>query len=309
MSGVFVTTVSKVSMLLIFIGIGYLLRRTRKLPEDAGRVLSLLTTLFFSPAYTLRNLASSLTPEKLGSQLTLMLFAGACVICAIALAYLLARFLARDDFRRRTCIYGFSIPNYGYFGYPLVEGVFGAGVLSQLMVFCIPLVLACNTFGYLLFAKNGKLTFKKVFTTPLILGVLLGCILGLTGIRLPRVVDDVLAAAGGCMSPASMLLAGFVLGGYPLRELFKGRLAWTVSALRLILIPGIFAGVLWLLGLRGLYLALPVMVFSMPLGMNLVVFPESQGLDAGENAKMCFVCNLLTILTLPIVFTLVSGLL
>ena len=45
MGDVFFTTVSKVSMLLIFIGMGYLLRRTRKLPDNAGRVLSLLTTL------------------------------------------------------------------------------------------------------------------------------------------------------------------------------------------------------------------------------------------------------------------------
>ena len=45
MGNVFLTTVSKVSVLLIFIGLGYLLRRSRKLPEDAGRVLSLLTSI------------------------------------------------------------------------------------------------------------------------------------------------------------------------------------------------------------------------------------------------------------------------
>ena len=55
MGDVFFTTVSKVSVLLIFIGIGYLLRRTRKLPENAGKVLSLLTTLISAP----------LTPSKI----------------------------------------------------------------------------------------------------------------------------------------------------------------------------------------------------------------------------------------------------
>ena len=64
MGDVFFTTAAKVSVLLIFIGIGYLLRRTRKLPENTGKVLSLLTTLIFSPAYTIKNLSASLTVGK-----------------------------------------------------------------------------------------------------------------------------------------------------------------------------------------------------------------------------------------------------
>jgi len=305
---VFFTTVSKVSVLLIFIGLGYLLRRSKKLPEDAGRVLSLLTTLVFSPAYTIKNLSSSLTLEKIGPQLILIGYGLVIVLVTIGMAYVMAKPLARNDFERRSAVYAFTIPNYGYFGYPLVEGVFGSQVLSQLMVFGLPLSIACNTFGYLLFAKDGKLTLKKILTTPLILAVLLGCVLGLTGIQLPGIAADVLSGAAACMSPASMLLAGFVLGGFPLSSLFKGKRAYLMSAIRLVGIPALFGAVLWLLGLRGMYLVLPVMILSMPLGLNLVVFPESQGIDASDNAKMCFVCNLLTIIVLPITFSLLAGL-
>ena len=55
-----------------------------------------------------------------------------------------------------------------------------------------------------------------------------------------------------------------------------------------------------------MYLTLPVMILCMPLGLNLVVFPESLGIDASDNAKMCFVCNLLTIAVLPFIFALLS---
>ena len=308
MGNVFSTTVSKVAMLLIFIGIGYLLRRTKKLPEDAGRVLSLLTTLVFSPAYTIKNLSSSLTLDKIGDQLLLIGYGLVFVLAVIGLAYVLAKPLSRNDFERRSYIYAFSIPNYGYFGYPLVEGVFGSAVLGQLMVFGLPLSIACNTFGYLLFAKDGKLTLKKLLTTPLILAVILGCVIGLSGLKLPGLVSDVLSGAAACMSPASMLLAGFVLGGFPLKDLFKGKRSWFMSAIRLLGLPALFGGVLWLLGMRGMWLALPVMILSMPLGLNLVVFPESQGIDASDNAKMCFVCNLLTIVVLPITFSLLATL-
>lgn len=306
MSGVFLTTISKVSVLLIFIGVGYLLRRTKKLPDDAGRVLSLLTTLVFSPAYTIKNLSSSLILEKIGSQVTLIGYGAVIVLATIGLAFGLAKLLARDDFERRSCIYAFSIPNFGYFGYPLVEGVFGSEVLSQLMIFCLPMTIACNTFGYLLFVKDGKLTLKDILKMPVVISVFLGAVIGLSGLQLPQVVSDVLTGAGSCMSPASMLLAGFVLGGFPLRELLKGTRPYLMSAIRLVGIPLLVGVVLFVLGIRGMFLALPVMILAMPLGLNLVVFPESMGIDASQNAKMCFVCNLLTVCVIPFVFALLS---
>ena len=306
MLSVFFTTLSKVSVLLIFIAAGYLLRRMKKLPDNAGRVLSLLTTLLFSPAYTIKNLSASLRLDQIGSQASLIGYGAVIVLATIAVAYGLAKLLARDDFERRSYVYAFSIPNFGYFGYPLVEGVFGSEVLSELMIFCLPMSIACNTFGYLLFVKGGKLTLKDILKMPVVVSVLLGVAIGLSGLELPQIVSDVLSGAGSCMSPASMLLAGFVLGGFPLKDLFKGGRSYMMSAIRLVGIPALVGGVLFLLGIRGMYLALPVMILCMPLGLNLVVFPESMGIDASQNAKMCFVCNLLTIAVLPFVFALLS---
>ncbi len=306
MTNVFLTTLSKVSVLLIFIGLGYLLRRAKKLPDNAGRVLSLLTTLVFSPAYTIKNLSASLTLEKIGSQVALIGYGAVIVLSTIGLAFVLAKPLARNDFERRSYVYAFCIPNFGYFGYPLVEGVFGSEVLSQLMIFCLPMTIACNTFGYLLFVKSGKLTIRDILKMPVIVSVFIGMAIGIFGLKLPPLVTDVLTTAGNCMSPASMLLAGFVLGGFPLKDLFKGGRSYMMSAFRLVGIPALVGGVLLLLGIRGMYLALPVMILAMPLGLNLVVFPESMGIDARDNAKMCFVCNLLTVCVVPFVFALLS---
>lgn len=308
MIDIFLTTLSKVSVLLIFIGLGYLLRKTKKLPDNAGRVLSLLTTLVFSPAYTIKNLATSLTMEKIGSQMLLIGYGAIIVLATIGLAFAMAKLLSRNDFERRSYVYAFSIPNFGYFGYPLVEGVFGSEVLSQLMIFCLPMTIACNTFGYLLFAKDDKLTLKDILKMPVIVAVFVGMAIGLSGLELPGVVTDILTTAGNCMSPASMLLAGFVLGGFSLKSLFKGGRSYMMSAIRLIGIPALVGAVTYLLGMREMYLVLPMMILAMPLGLNLVVFPESLGIDASDNAKMCFVCNLLTLPVLPPLFAFLSSL-
>ena len=138
---VFQLTFSKVGMLLIFIGIGYFLRRHHDLPDDAGRVLSLLCTLVFTPAYSITNLSKNITMDVLAEKARLVGFGIVFVLVAILLAYGLSKPFARDKIQRNSLVYAFAIPNYGYFGYPVIEGVFGSAVLADVMVFLIWLFL------------------------------------------------------------------------------------------------------------------------------------------------------------------------
>ena len=298
-------TVEKVFMLLMFIAAGYILRKSGKLPDNAGKVLSALSATIFCPAYNLRNLWNNFTVAKIGENALVMGYGLLFTLIAIGVALVLARLLGKPGMERRSLSYAFAIPNYGYFGYPVIEGVFGTEFLSQVLVFIVPLSIATNTYGYLLFTPNGKISWKRIFN-PLTVGVLIGMVLGLSGIPMPGVVDDVLGGAGDCMSPAAMLLAGFVLGAFPIGKLLSSVRAYVLSAIRLVGIPALFFGALWLCGARGIWLLMPLTVFAMPLGLNLVVYPESQGMDASDNARMCCVSYLMAIAVLPPIFGLLS---
>ena len=298
-------TVEKVFMLLMFIAAGYILRKSVKLPDNAGKVLSALSATIFCPAYNIRNLWNNFTVAKIGENALVMGYGLLFTLIAIGVALVLARLLGKPGMERRSLSYAFAIPNYGYFGYPVIEGVFGTEFLSQVLVFIVPLSIATNTYGYLLFTPNGKISWKRIFN-PLTVGVLIGMVLGLSGIPMPGVVDDVLGGAGDCMSPAAMLLAGFVLGAFPIGKLLSSVRAYVLSAIRLVGIPALFFGALWLCGARGIWLLMPLTVFAMPLGLNLVVYPESQGMDASDNARMCCVSYLMAIAVLPPIFGLLS---
>jgi len=308
MTDVFFATLQKVGMLLIFIGIGYFLRNRKLLPEDTSKVLSKLSTMIFCPAYNIRNLSQNVTRETIGEKVPLVFYGAICVVLVVCLASVLAKLLGRNDLEKRSLTYAFSIPNYGYFGYPIIEGVFGSQMLADVMIFIVPLAITTNTFGYLLFMKGKKLSWKQIVTNPTIMSVFVGVALGLSGIKLPGLLNDVLSGAGNCMSPVSMLLAGFVLGAYPVRTLMKGFRPYQISGIRLLGIPALDCAVLFVLGIRGLYLMLPLLVFSMPLGLNLVVFPESLGEDASENAKLCFVSYIMAAFIMPVTFTALTWL-
>lgn len=305
---VFNLTLSKVGMLLIFIGAGYLLRRSHKLPDDAGKVLSLLCVMVFSPAYSILNLSKNVRVEKLGENLTLFGFGLAFAAVAIVVGLVLGKAIGKSPMDKSSLTYAFTFPNYGYFGYPVIEGVFGTAMLGDFMVFAIPCSILCSSYGYVLFQKEKKFSVLRLLKMPLIASLVIGIALGLTGIKLPAVLESTLSGAGACMSPCSMLLAGFMLGKFPLKKLFSGFRPYYLTAIRMIGIPVAFGAVLYLCGLRGNLLFWPLIFSCLPLGLNLVVYPESNGFEkeAGDNAKLCFISYVLALVVLPCLFAVMT---
>lgn len=255
MWNVFLLTFNKVGIMLCFIAVGYFLRRHHDLPDQAGRVLSLLCTLLFAPAYSIRTLSKNFTIDALQNKVLLIACGTIMAFVAIGVAFPLSRLFGRSRMEKNALVYAFTFSNTGYFGYPVIEGVFGQTVLADFMIFMIPIGLATNSFGYSLFTNESKRSWKRVLLSPPIIGVLIGASLGLSGLSLPMFVDDAITAAGNCMSPCSMLLAGFMLGKFPLRQLLTGWKPYIYSLVRMVGIPLIYAAPLLLCGVGGPYLS------------------------------------------------------
>ena len=304
MLDVFLLTLNKVGTLLIYIATGYYLRRKQLLPEHAGRMLSLLCVMIFSPAYSILNISKSMQPEVLLKNTLLVGWGVLFIVVAIIIGRVLAKPLSRSPMEKSSLTYAFTFPNYGYFGYPVIEGVFGQTGLGNFMIFAIPSSLMCYSYGYVQFRKEEGYSIKKLLKTPLVVSMMIGVVIGLSGIKLPGIITGVLDGAGKCMSPCSMLLAGFMLGKFPLKQLFSGIRPYLLTAIRMLGIPAALGVVMYLVGVRGDYLFWPLVLASLPLGLNLVVYPESLGYEkeAADNAKLCFVSYVLSLAVLPCIF-------
>ena len=300
----FLLTLNKVGTLLIYIAAGYYLRRKHLLPEQAGRMLSLLCVMLFSPAYSILNISQSMQPEVLLKNALLIGWGVLFIVVTALFGKLLAKPLSHSPMENSSLTYAFTFPNYGYFGYPVIEGVFGAAALGNFMIFAIPSALVCCSYGYILFRKDGKSNILKLLINPPVMGLLIGTVIGLSGIKLPDIATNVLTGASSCMSPCSMLLAGFMLGKFPLKQLFSGVRPYWLAMIRMLGIPATLGAVMFLFGVRGDYLFWPLVFACLPLGLNLVVYPESLGYEkeAADNAKLCFVSYVLALVVLPCVF-------
>ena len=75
------------------------------------------------------------------------------------------------------------------------------------------------------------------------------------------------------------------------------------TALRLIILPFLLGFILKLTPLRtGVYMLVMICYVSMPLGLNTVVIPTAYGKDTSLAAGMALVSNVLSVLTIPLVF-------
>lgn len=125
---------------------------------------------------------------------------------------------------------------------------------------------------------------------------------------LPEIAVDILELASGCMAPLAMLLTGFVLAKRPFLELIKNPKMYLASFLRLIVFPVVFSGILWLLGADNETVMLCACLLALPMGLNNIVFPEAFGGDSYTGAQSCFVCNILGLFTVPVMYTLIANL-
>lgn len=308
MGEVFTLTLTNVIKMLIFIGVGYLFSHTGRFPKETSKSLSTLATMLLLPAYNIKNLSQNFTVDKVGQNLLILGFGVLCMVAVMGLAWLLSKWLGKSDLERRTLIYAYTIPNYAYFGYPLIEAVFGTAFLANVMVFTLPFAILTNTYGYWILTRGTKITAKKLLTTPVVWAPFIGILLGLTQWKLPEMVTSFLSTSASCMSPISMLLVGFALGNTKFWKLFTSGRAYFLSAIRMVGIPLVFFVILFFTGMRGDFLLIPLMVMSMPIGVNTVVFPESCGEDATDNARVLFVSYIMALAFLPLVFSLITKL-
>jgi len=95
-----------------------------------------------------------------------------------------------------------------------------------------------------------------------------------------------------------MLTVGIVIGGYSIKELFKGKKVYLISAIRLIAIPALVFFCLWVFQAPKTLLICSVMLLIAPIGMNSIVFPRMLGKDCLSGVKMVTVSTLLSLLTM-----------
>lgn len=107
----------------------------------------------------------------------------------------------------------------------------------------------------------------------------------------------------------SLVLAGFVIGGYDIKSLVSDKKVYIVSVFRLIIIPAIIMFILRALGTNESVMVLALIAYATPLGLNTIVYPAAYGGDTGTGASMTMISHTLSVVTIPLMYLIFAVLL
>ncbi len=295
------TVFSQVLILILFSGAGFLLGKMGLIKNEHSTALSRLLVYIFLPSNIIKTFWGNFNIPYIKENYLLLLAAlGAFGVIAI-LAHFGGILLSKDNYEKKVCEYSLAIPNSGYMGYPIALALLGPLAATSLLTFSIIPNFYIYTIGYWLLTKK-PLSFKSLIN-PVMISLALGVVLGLTGVPMPDFAKNLLETSAVCMAPTSMIMAGIVVSGFSFKTLLSRWNVYVISAMRLLIIP-LSVGLVLSFICPASVVKTAVIYFSMPCGLNAVVFPRSIGQSCETGASIAFISTLASCVTIPIIFTI-----
>jgi predicted permease len=147
---------------------------------------------------------------------------------------------------------------------------------------------------------------RNAIIHPVPLPILVGLIYAQTGWGLHPVIDRPLALLGSAFGPIALVLVGITLSQTPMGKQFM--LAFKMSVVKTLLHPALMLTVGWLLGLRGLHLAVMTVAAALPIGANVFLFSQRYRKEEEAVTAAVAVSTLISMFGISGVMALISWL-
>lgn len=289
----------QIILMFIYMMIGFLLYKKKFVTEQGSKELGKILLYVILPVVIVKAYLVTFSVELLkGLVLSFM---------ASLLALLLSMILSRVVFGSRYPIEQFSsaFSNAGFIGIPLVEMMFNDSMaVFYVSSFVALLNILQWTYGIVVMTgKKDSIALKKITTNPIIISFLLGILLFFLPVELPEVLDSAVAAIASMNAPVAMIILGIYLAQMKLRDLFTDRAVYLCALMRLIVIPLATAAVLALIPGNEMLKMSVLIVAATPVGSNVAIFAQMEGLDHTQAVKDICLSTVLCIVTIPVVVT------
>ena len=299
--------------ILMFMVLGFGLNRLHILPKGSGAGISRLITMVLIPALLVHNNMTEFQLADVGQYSKLVLMGVFLWTVVMLISQPVAKKLAAGNpLDRGVYLYGLCFPNNGAVGMPLSLALLGTVGLFQFNLFLVIFSIMTYAWGVGLFLDTEKKNPVKRFLihllNPVFVSMCVGMTLGALGAKnwMPSLVMNFVGDLGGIYAPLSLVLTGYTIADYPLKEMFHLPKTYLFSALRLLVYPIIAVLLVKLVGGDMLMATMAVIGFSGPSGMNVVVFPASYGRDCHTGASIVMLSSLCAVLTVPILYALLQ---
>jgi len=302
----FLVVLSQVATLFLLMGVGFALEKLGKLDKVGTGQMTTFLLYVVAPCIVIDAFQVDFTPEiarTLGVGVLALL---ACYGAYILLSLLFFRRTGEE--RRGVLRFGAIYGNIGFMGLPLVRAVMGEGAMIYAVVNLGIFNVITWTQGIVFIGGRRAFSLKKAVLNPGVLGTLIGFPMFLLGLRLPGPLFSSVNYLANVNTPVAMVIIGAQMARADLLGTFRARQLYVAAAVKLLLLPALTFALLKPLELDALFSASVVILAGAPTAGITSMFAEQYRRVPEEAAQMVTLSTLLSILTLPVVGTLVQEL-
>ena len=282
--------------IFLLIGLGFLSRKVRILKAGDERILSAYVYYFALPALLLVDLAKiNFNEENLRfilAGITPILI----VVTVYSIAYLIFKF-SKETFY--LLILSTVFGSLAFFGIPFIMFAFPeeGETFATLSVASISVVSVAISITVLELYKLGESTIreglkhvtKKLSKNPLILSMLFGIVLALSGIEIPQPISAPLHMLGSTTSTVAIFMLGVFLYGRKYTNLAK---AFKLSLLRMVFLPLIAVLIATLLDVKNVARSTLVIMHAVPVAISMIVLSERYDFHKETIASLILISSL-----------------
>lgn len=291
---------NQILIMFVYMGIGWGLFRKNLVTREGSKSMAHLLLYCVLPSVVLRSFCIPRTRENTIELLWSFLLAAVLLGLSMAVSAIAFRKSPVDNF-------GVAFSNAGFMGFPLITAVMGAEATFYAAGFVALLnVLQWTYSQWVLTGDRRQMSPKAAATNPIVLALAAGLIVFFTGVPVPSLITTPMNALAALNGPLAMVVLGVYMAQADLGKMFVSLRLYRASALRLVVIPLLTLGVLAVLpsGLHDIGLAL-LLCAAAPAGSNVAVYAQKLDLDYTYAVQLVCVSTILSIITMPLVISLV----
>jgi len=318
----------KISAMFLVMALGWFARWKGYLPEAVGRIMSRFLVDLVFPALVFTQMLKTITPQVMREGWYIPLLGIGIMLVAEIVALAVIPFFSGKN-KKSTAIFLTAMPNWIYLPLPIVQGLFGAAGVRDILLYNVGFQFALWTIGVWTLRSSAPdiKSLRMLVLNPGLLATVAGILLalfcpmaiGLDSVKpagifsfwLPALaVFQALDMLGSLTIPLSLLITGIQLGGLNLSDHIPSRSLVGVLASRLIFAPLATVLIVQLFVRLGLCIGeVPRMtgylISAMPVAISCSIVAERFSGDTGLAAKSIFYSTLLSIVTVPVFYYVV----
>lgn len=293
------TLVKQTVTMFLLAGVGFAMFKSGKITKEGSKSIGNILIYGSLPCV----LISSFFIEKTQEHMIGLAISAALGFLLVLMSILVGKLCFRED---TIAKFAAAFSNPGFFGIPLILASLGSGCVFYVAGFIACVNLGQWTYGVaVMTGQKGGFSFKRLVTAPFAIAIAIGLAIFLTGIEVPGILKNSITAIKELNTPLAMFTVGIYLAQTDLKNMFFKKSLYSISLVRLLVIPALAILLLWPLPASMLDMKIALFIAAAcPVGSNIAVYAQLHNQDYAYSVETVIISTILAIVTMPIMVSL-----